>query len=174
MKQTGDEYPPHNLVENLLAVLTLKQQNNQSNAQWYEKLNTRVDVAESGGVQFNNFSNMWEYCCKAKGWKEFDTLTPDEQDTIRSEAKERLLVYLLIVNSSSTSTHESVKNNLLEAFIARRDHGATQSHSSTSMTRESRHQQRQLAKERHLHKKERRSQVRRIRKMIATKRKVKV
>jgi hypothetical protein len=25
MKQTGDEYPPHNLVENLLAVLTLKQ-----------------------------------------------------------------------------------------------------------------------------------------------------
>jgi hypothetical protein len=49
MKQTGDEYPPHNLVENLLAVLTLKQQNNQSNAQWYEKLNTRVDVAESVG-----------------------------------------------------------------------------------------------------------------------------
>ena len=50
MKQTGDEYPPHNLVENLLAVLTLKQQSNQSNAQWYEKLNTRVDVAESVGI----------------------------------------------------------------------------------------------------------------------------
>ncbi len=32
MKQTGDEYPPHNLVENMLAVLTLKQQSNQSNA----------------------------------------------------------------------------------------------------------------------------------------------
>ena len=28
---------------------------------------------------------------------------------------------LLIVNSSNTSTHESVKNNLLEAFIAKRD-----------------------------------------------------
>ena len=28
MKQTGDEYPPHNLMENLLAVLTLKQQSN--------------------------------------------------------------------------------------------------------------------------------------------------
>jgi len=33
MKQTGDEYPPHNLVDNLLAVLTMKQQNNQSNPQ---------------------------------------------------------------------------------------------------------------------------------------------
>lgn len=47
MKQTGDEYQPCNLVENLLAILTMKQQNNQSNAQWYEKFNTRVDVAES-------------------------------------------------------------------------------------------------------------------------------
>ncbi len=51
MKQTGDEYPPHNLMENLLAVLTLKQLNNQTNAVWYEKLNTRVDVAESVGVR---------------------------------------------------------------------------------------------------------------------------
>ena len=40
---------------------------------------------------------------------------------IKSESKERLLAYLLIVNSSNTSTHESLKNNLLEAFIARRD-----------------------------------------------------
>ena len=121
MKQTGDEYPPHNLVENLLAVLTLKQQTNQSNAQWYEKLNTRVDVAESVGVQFDSFSSLWEYCCEVKSWKEYDTLTSDEQATIRAESKERLLAYLLIVNSSSTSTHESVKNNLLDAFIAKRD-----------------------------------------------------
>ncbi len=47
MQQTGDEYPPNNLVDNLLAVLTLKQQNNQTNTQWYEKQNTQVDVTES-------------------------------------------------------------------------------------------------------------------------------
>ena len=116
MKQTGDEYLPHNHVENLLAVLTLK-----LNAQWYEKLNTRVNVAESVGVQFNNFSHLWDYCCESKGWGDFDTLASDEKDVIKSESKERLLAYLLIVNSSNTSTHESVKNNLLEAFIARRD-----------------------------------------------------
>ena len=121
MKQTGDEYPPHNLVDNLLAVLTMKQQNNQSNPQWYEKLNTRVDVAESVGVQFDNFSCLWEYCCEAREWKEYDTLTPDEQSTIRNDSKERLLAYLLIINSSNTATHESVKSNLLEAFIAKRD-----------------------------------------------------
>ena len=119
MKQTGDEYPPHNLMENLLAVLTLKQQNNQTNAAWYEKLNTQVDVAESVGVQFDNFKCLWEYCCTSRGWKEYDTLTSYEQATIRSDSKERLLAYLLVINSSSTSTHDSVKTNLLEAFIAK-------------------------------------------------------
>jgi hypothetical protein len=113
MKQTGDEYPPHNLMENLLAVLTLKQQNNQSNAVWYEKFNTRVDVAESVGVQFDNFTCLWEYCCTARGWNEYDTLTPSEQATIKSDSKERLLAYLLVINSSNTPTHESVKTNLL-------------------------------------------------------------
>lgn len=121
MQQTGDEYPPSNLVNNLIAVLTLKQQNNQSNTQWYEKLNTRVDVAESVGVQFTNFPSLWEHCYNSRAWREYYTLTPDEQETIRNDSKERLLGYLLIVNSSNTATHESVKINLLEAFIAKRD-----------------------------------------------------
>ena len=108
-------------MENMLAVLTLKQQNNQSNAQWYEKLNTRVDVAESVGVRFDNFPSLWTYCCEANKWNDYDSLKPDEQATIQAESKERLLSYLLIVNSSNTSTHESVKNNLLEAYIAKRD-----------------------------------------------------
>jgi hypothetical protein len=120
MKQTGDEYAPQNLVENLLAVLTLKQQNNQSNAQWYEKLNTWVEVAESVGVQFNNFPSLWNYCCEAKSWNEYDSLTTAKQSSIRAESKERLLAYILITNSSNTTVHDSVRNNLLEAFIAKR------------------------------------------------------
>ena len=121
MQQTGDEYPPNNLVDNLLAVLTLKQQNNQTNTQWYEKLNTRVDVAESVGVEFGNFTSLWSYCCEARQWGEYQNLTDDEQATIRNDSKERLLAYLLIANSSATSTHEAVKNNLLDAYIAKRD-----------------------------------------------------
>ena len=31
------------------------------------------------------------------------------------------MAYLLVVNSSNTPTHEAVKTNLLEAFIAKRD-----------------------------------------------------
>ena len=121
MKQTGDEYQPCNLVDNLLGVLTIKQPNNMSNAQWYERFNTQVDVAESVGVEFNMFRSMWDYCINNRGWSDYDTLTPDEQKTIRLESKERLFAYLLIKNSSGTSTHDTVRNNLQEAYIAKRD-----------------------------------------------------
>jgi hypothetical protein len=121
MKQTGDEYPPHNLLENLLAVFTMKQQPNQSNAQWYEKFCTRVDVAESVGVRFDAFECLWEYCCNYRSWKEYATLTPVEQETIRNDSKDRLLAYLLTINSSNSPVHETIKSNLLEAFIAKRD-----------------------------------------------------
>ena len=121
MKQSGDEYQATNIVENLLAVLTMKQQNNMSNPQWYEKLNTRVDVAESVGVKFDIFRCMWEYCIEKKGWADYDNLTAADQATIRNEAKERLLAYLLIRNSSSTTTHDLIRNNLVDAFLAKRD-----------------------------------------------------
>ena len=75
MKQTGDEYQPCNLTDNLLAVLTMKQPNNMSNSQWYEKFNTRVDVAESVGVEFDVYRSMWDYCIESKGWSDYDTLT---------------------------------------------------------------------------------------------------
>ena len=80
-----------------------------------------MDVSESVGVEFDNFKCLWSYCCEARGWGEYDTLTAKEQETIKSDLKERLLAYLLVINSSNTSTHKSVKNNLLEAFIAKRD-----------------------------------------------------
>ena len=110
MKQMGDEYQPCNLVDNLLAVLTMKQQNNQMNAQWYKKLNTRVDIAESVRVEFNNFKCLWEYCSEAGGWEDYAMLTTAEQEMVRSDSKERLLSYLLIVNSSNTPMHEAVKS----------------------------------------------------------------
>ena len=44
-----------------------------------------------------------------------------KQTTVRIDSNERLLGYLIIANSSNTAIHESVKNNLLEAYIAKRD-----------------------------------------------------
>jgi hypothetical protein len=67
------------------------------------------------------YKTNWDYCCTAREWKEYNTLIADEQATIRSNLKDRLLGYLLIVNSSNMTTHELIKNNLLEAYIAKQD-----------------------------------------------------
>ena len=121
MKQTDDEYAPSNLVEHVMAVFGMKQPNNLSNSLWREKLDTRVDVAESIGVEFDQFTIMWDYVCKSESLGDYDTLSPNDQKDVRAKSRERLLAYLLIKNSSSISTHETVRNNLLEAFIAKRD-----------------------------------------------------
>ncbi len=85
MKQTGDKYPPCNVVNNLLSVLLMKQQQNMSNTQWYKQFYMRVDVAELVGVQFNSFKCLWDYCIEQKGSGEYNTLTLKEQAAIRSE-----------------------------------------------------------------------------------------
>lgn len=66
MKQTGDEYPPSNLIDNLLAMLTLKQQPNMNKSQWYKKFNTQVDVTKSIGIQFDVFRCLWIIALRTK------------------------------------------------------------------------------------------------------------
>ena len=119
MKQTGDEYLPCNIVDNLLSVLLVKQQQNMSNAQWYERFCTRVDVAESMGVAFDSFKCLWDYFIQQRNWNDYNTLTADEQAEIRSESKERLFAYLMIKNSSVTTNQDTIQSNLLEAYIAK-------------------------------------------------------
>ncbi len=121
MKQTGDEYPPCNIVDNLLSVLLMKQQQNMPNAQWYKQFCTRVDVAEWMGVAFDSFKCLWDYCIQQRNWNDYDTPTADEQAEIQSESKEHLFAYLMIKNSSSTTNHDTIQSNFLEAYIAKRD-----------------------------------------------------
>ena len=87
-----------------------------SNAQWYEQFCTRVDVAESMGVEFDSFKCLWEYCTQKRNWNNYDTLTVDQQAEIQLESKERLFVYLMIKNSSSSNNHDTIQSNLLEAY----------------------------------------------------------
>ena len=82
MKQTGDEYPPCNIMDNLLSVLLMKQQQNMSNAQWCKQLFMRVDVAESMGVTFYSFKCLWDYCIQQRGWNKYNTLQSDKQAEI--------------------------------------------------------------------------------------------
>lgn len=133
MRQTDDEYAPSNLVDHVNAVFNMKQPTNLSNNLWREKLDTRVDVAESVGVEFDQFSMLWEYVCKSEKLGDYNTLGPDDQKEVRAKSRERLLAYLLIKNSSNTSTHDIVRNNLQEAFIAKQDEYPTTRSEATEL-----------------------------------------
>ncbi len=62
MKQTEDQYPVAALWEQLCNV-TQARQGNMTNIEYYERFNTKIDVAESVGVSFD-FERIWEYCAQ--------------------------------------------------------------------------------------------------------------
>jgi hypothetical protein len=69
MKQTEDQYPVAALWEQLCNV-TLAKQGNMTNIEYYERFNTKIDVAESVGVSFD-YERIWEYCAQEAHKKPF-------------------------------------------------------------------------------------------------------
>ena len=118
MKQTEDQYPVAALWEQLCNVTQAKQ-GNMTNIEYYERLNTKIDVAESVGVSFD-FERIWEYCAQETHKKPYSSLSADQQALARSEAKERVLSYALIVSSSNQ--HKKIKEDLSNDFTKGEDY----------------------------------------------------
>jgi hypothetical protein len=118
MKQTEDQYPVAALWEQLCNVTQAKQ-GNMTNIEYYERLNTKIDVAESVGVSFD-FERIWEYCAQETHKQSYSSLTSDKQALARSEAKERVLSYALIVSSSNQ--HKKIKEDLSNDFTKGEDY----------------------------------------------------
>ena len=81
-------------------------QGNSTNNEWYERLNTKVDIAKSVGVSFV-FETIWEYCAMEAHKATYMLLTSDEQDAVRVSARERFLSYALI--KTSNSKHDKIR-----------------------------------------------------------------
>ncbi len=82
LKQTDDQYPFAAIHEQVLAMHSTKQ-GTLTNAQWYERFNTRYKVARSIGVEFDNVTLLWEYCAgllNNGAGAPYASLTPAEQD----------------------------------------------------------------------------------------------
>ena len=112
LKQTEDQYPFAAVHEQSLAVLNTKQ-GGLSNTQWYERFNTRHDVARSVGVDFGH-KVLWEYCAQAKHSRGYDALGSVEQASVKQAAEDRYLAYLLLVNSGGQ--HDLLRKELQNDF----------------------------------------------------------
>jgi hypothetical protein len=100
------------LWEQLSNVANAKQ-GKSTNNEWYDRFNTKVEVAESVGVSFD-FEKIWEYCAMEAHKAACTLLRPDEQEAVRVSARERFLLYALI--KTSNSKHNKIKDNLLDDY----------------------------------------------------------
>ncbi len=112
LKQMEDQYPVAALWEQLSNVANAKQ-GNSTNNEWYERFNTKVEVAESVGVSFD-FETIWEYCVVEAHKATYTLLRSDEQEAVRVSARERFLLYALI--KTSNSKHNKIKDDLLDDY----------------------------------------------------------
>jgi hypothetical protein len=112
LKQTEDQYPVAALWEQLSNVANAKQ-GNSTNNEWYDRFNTKVEVAESVGVSFN-FEKIWEYHAMEAHKAAYTLLRTDKQEAVRVSVRERFLSYALIKTSSSK--HDKIKDNLLDDY----------------------------------------------------------
>ncbi len=88
-------------------------QGNSTNNKWYDRFNTKVEVAESVGVSFN-FEKILEYCALEAHKAAYTLLRPDEQEAVRVSTRERFLSYAFIKMSSSK--HNKIKDDLSDDY----------------------------------------------------------
>jgi hypothetical protein len=112
LKQTEDQYPVAALWEQLCNVTNAKQ-GNMTNNKWYDRFNTKVEVAKSVGVSFH-FKKIWEYCAQEAHKATYISLRLDEQAAVRASAKERFLSFALI--KTSNSKHDTIKDDLSDDY----------------------------------------------------------
>ena len=112
LKQTEDQYPVAALWEQLCNVTQAKQ-GNMTNMEWYERHNTKCEVAESVGVSFD-FEKIWEYCAQEAHKAPYASLRSDQQALVKDNAKERVLSYALLISSSGK--HTKIKEDLSDDY----------------------------------------------------------
>lgn len=112
LKQTEDQYPIAALWEQLCNVTNAKQ-GNLTNNEWYDRFNTKVEVAESVGVSFE-FKRIWQYCAQESYKKSYEELQPEEKSTVRTSARERFLSFALLKTSSSR--HDKIRGDLSDDY----------------------------------------------------------
>jgi hypothetical protein len=112
LAQTEDQYPFATVYDQELAFYSFRQES-LTNAQWYERFNTKVDVAEAIGVT-RQHKVLLEYVAMESHNQAFATLTAVEQQAVREDAEERYISYAFLRQSGTQ--HSNLKVDLQNDF----------------------------------------------------------
>ena len=119
LAQTEDQYPYAAVYQQETTLFNFVQ-NNLTNAQWYEKFNTKVDVGSAIGVTrvhqvLTDLVTKEDYGETQK----FETLTADQQADVLEDAQERYLSYIFLRQSGKQ--HNKLKVDLQNDYTKNQD-----------------------------------------------------
>jgi hypothetical protein len=112
LAQTEDQYPFATVYDQELSFYSSKQ-DNLSNPQWYERLNTKVDVSGAIGVTHQH-KVLLEYVAQESYTRAFTDLGPVEKQLVRDDAEERYVSYTFFRQSGTQ--HGNIKVDLQNDF----------------------------------------------------------
>ncbi len=102
LSQTEDQYPFATVYDQLRSIVDFNQ-NTLLNNDYYDKLNTKVDVADAIGVEFQH-PVLQAFVADEKGGPKYTDMNLVEQAQIRVEAQEIFLSYIMLRQSGKQHT----------------------------------------------------------------------
>jgi hypothetical protein len=112
LAQTEDQYPFATVYDQEMALYSFRQEK-MTNAQWYERFNTKVDVADAIGVS-REHKVLQEFVAQETYSDSFDNLTRTQKEVVRADASERYLSYVMLRQSGKS--HQMLRNDLQNDF----------------------------------------------------------
>ena len=99
LKQTEDQYPVAAVWDQYSSVFNARQ-GSLPNTEWYERFNTKVEVAESVGCVFGQ-DKILDYCAELEFKSPYNGLSTAEKKVVDIQARERFMAYGLLKTSST-------------------------------------------------------------------------
>ncbi len=112
LKQTEDQYPIAAVWDQYNAVCNAKQ-GNLTSTEWYERFNTKVEVAESVGCVFANDKTL-TYCSELEYKRPYGQLTDAKKTVVTNLACDKFIAYGMLKMSSNA--HNKIKSDLSDDF----------------------------------------------------------
>ena len=120
LAQTEDQYPFATVYDQEEALYSFSQ-NTQTNEVWYERFNTKVDVATAIGVPRKYSKVLQEYVATTLyPGRDFDDLDATEIEALKASTEERYLSYCFLRKSGKQ--HSKLRVDLQDKFTTGQDH----------------------------------------------------
>jgi len=114
LKQSDNQYRTAVLISEQLSILQFRQEDQVSNATYYDRFTTRVEVACQAGVCYHTPDLLQDKSVHLKMGDYANLSDPDKKSVI-DVAKQEYLAYLFI-NNSNEKYHSQPKKNIANDY----------------------------------------------------------